>query len=361
MSATEIESVINLLFAPGSVAELRIPNASSGTRSGYFNDWSELARYAALLSGTAPGVFATLNPVRQELLARSANRITNFARHTTTDADVICRRWLLIDLDPARPAGISSSEIEHVTALERAEECRQWLVDQGWPEPVFADSGNGAHLLCRVDLRNDAQARDLIKSCLEAVALQFDDELVCVDQTTYNASRISKVYGTLAGKGDNLKHRPHRISRLLVIPGEIRVVFRRALQNFHRGCIRLALYVRVAYRCRPCVLPAVLRAVAILRENKQQAIALLSERNSSVPGQPLNALSFHADDQFASIEARLIQFIGKQIRTPLGAGKLLQVFRNRAAVLLDPETAKQEKDQKVKFFLPSDICPMDLM
>jgi Domain of unknown function (DUF927) len=199
--------------------------------SGYFDDFDLLAKTAAALTGKAAGVYVTLNPVRKELLARAENRAVEYAKHTTTDDDILCRRWLPIDFDPKRPAGISSTETEHSAALNRAMECRELMAEEGWPRPVVADSGNGAHLLYRIELPNDVQCCELVKRCLEALALQFGDPLVDVDTTTYNASRICKVYGTIAGKGDDTAERPHRVAKILDVPEQVVVVDRVLLEG----------------------------------------------------------------------------------------------------------------------------------
>lgn len=57
-----------------------------------------------------------------------------------------------IDFDPIRSPGISATNSEHKAALERAQACPEFLGEKGWPAPVCADSGNGAHLLSRVRL-----------------------------------------------------------------------------------------------------------------------------------------------------------------------------------------------------------------
>ena len=44
---------------------------------------------------------------------------------------------------------------------------------------------------------------------------------VQVDRTTYNASRITKVYGTISCKGDETEERPHRKSSIISIPDNI--------------------------------------------------------------------------------------------------------------------------------------------
>src|SRR5437870_4359375 len=50
--------------------------------------------------------------------------------------DIQKRHWLLIDVDPVRPAGISASETEHAAALLHAGEIRDVLHAEGWPSPI---------------------------------------------------------------------------------------------------------------------------------------------------------------------------------------------------------------------------------
>ena len=183
-------------------------------------------------SGNAEGTYLTLNPVNPELLARAANRCRNWAKHTTGDADVLRRCWLPLDFDAVRPAGISSTDAEHKAAIKRAKACKRWLRGMHFPPKslVLGDSGNGAHLLIRVNLPNDDAARELVKRCLEAAALQFSDESVKVDLTTYNAARIWKMFGTRVCKGDDIPNRPHRLARLLEVPEKIRPMKRHRLE-----------------------------------------------------------------------------------------------------------------------------------
>lgn len=70
-----------------------------------------------------------------------------------------------------------------------------------------------------------------MKGCLEALAARFDDALVKVDRTVYNASRILKVYGTVARKGANTIERPHRLARIIEVPGKIETVGRALLEQ----------------------------------------------------------------------------------------------------------------------------------
>jgi hypothetical protein len=211
-------------MTPGDVHEVRIPKAGRrGTISGYFDNPEALADAVGPLDGTVPAIYITLNPCKSALLARAANRLQDRAQVTTADGDILRRRWLLIDLDPVRPAGISSSAAEHARAITVA--CGVWDDLRGWfGDPVVADSGNGAHLLYRLDLPNDQAATDLVKRILAGVAGRCGTDDIAVDGAVFNASRICKLYGTWTRKGDNTPDRPHRRSRLLEIPEDMRVL-----------------------------------------------------------------------------------------------------------------------------------------
>ncbi len=234
-----IREAISLLLEPGTVTEIRSPGTRRGTLSGYYDDFDALAGRAAALDGAVPGIYITPNPVRPDLLARAVNRVKPYAKYTTADADVLRRRWLLTDFDPKRPAGISSTDAEHEAAFASAEQCRQWLRASGWPEPVLADSGNGAHLIYRIDLPNDDDARELVKRCLAAIAQQLTTDQVEVDLTTYNAGRIWKLYGTLACKGDSTPGRPHRRASIVEGPRDLLVVPRHRLDRLAASVCKL--------------------------------------------------------------------------------------------------------------------------
>jgi hypothetical protein len=221
-----VRESLSILCEPGAVYELRA--FGRNTHSGYFNDLDKLAAAADRLSGHFPAVYITANPVQPDLLARAENRVRDYvgAGDTTPDALIVKRRWLPVDFDaqPAHKYKVSSTDSEHQVALDRARECREWLCSQGWPDPVYASSGNGGHLLYRIDLPNDDASRDLLKDCLLALSLRFSDAAAEVDPANYNAARIWKVYSTVVAKGDSIAERPHRIARILEIPDSASVV-----------------------------------------------------------------------------------------------------------------------------------------
>lgn len=216
----KIRGALTRLFPPGGVVELRAFKGKQ-VRSGYFNDLDVLADEAGKLDGQGWQVYVTLNPVKEALLARAANRAKDKLAVTTSDRDVASRRWLLLDVDPVRPSNISATDEEKKAAYLTAKEVLQYLRQQGWPDPVIADSGNGFHFLYPIDLPNDERSRELVKGVLEALAFMFDDEKVKIDTSVHNAARIVRLYGTTTRKGDHLPERPHRRSEILKIPKEV--------------------------------------------------------------------------------------------------------------------------------------------
>lgn len=217
----EILRAVDLLSELGQVVELRLLEVQGqgqrmpATMSGYFDDFKVLANAAIKYGCAAKGVYVTLNPVNSALLARASNRLRTVGKKDplTSDADIVKRRWLPIDLDPIRPSDISSTDQEHSLAIERALQIREELHQDGWPHPIVSDSGNGAHLLYRVELPTGDN--ETVKRCLQTLARRFDDDRVKVDQKVFNPSRIWKLYGTVCRKGDSLAERPHRLARVL--------------------------------------------------------------------------------------------------------------------------------------------------
>lgn len=232
----EVRRALELVTQPGDVFEIRCLNATTkasrswpATWAGYFDDPAKAA--AALADITASGIYFTPNPIDAALLARAANRIRKAEKGgTTTDRDVTARRWLLIDLDAKRPAGISATDAQHDAALGKARTIRDTLAGEGWPRGVFGDSGNGGHLMIRVDLPTDDGG--LVERVLHRLAERFDDDVVKVDTSVHNPARIWKLYGTPVRKGDHTADRPHRPATLIDIPEVIQTIDQEALERF---------------------------------------------------------------------------------------------------------------------------------
>lgn len=220
------------LLQPGQVVELRALDGRKRVTAGYFNAPEKLAQEAARLDRTGRfTVYFTPNTVNPACIARADNHLVEGLQPTTSDKEIARRRFLLVDVDPVRPAGIGSTNAEHDLALARAVQIRDWLAAKGWPAPAEADSGNGAHLMYRLDEPNDAETTALVQRCLQALDVRFSDDLAKVDTAVFNAARIWKLPGTTARKGDSTPERPHRRARLLSPPSSPDPVTRGQLEE----------------------------------------------------------------------------------------------------------------------------------
>jgi len=213
----QIFNSLTAIVPPGAVFELRMLGGRKGqVDSGYFDSPAQAANALVGATGYYKGVYFTANPVSPDLLARSFNRITPWAQHQTHDKEIVRRRWLMVDIDARRAVGISSNEGERAATLNAARTIGAVLTMMyGFPQPMITDSGNGSWLLYRIDEENSETVRDEIHSFLRILKAQYDSPLIDMDTTVYNASRISRVPGTWARKGDSTPDRPHRKGGIL--------------------------------------------------------------------------------------------------------------------------------------------------
>ncbi len=221
----DILRFVELLWRPGDVREVRIPkyNKYGHTASGYFDSPESLAESAAKWDGKA-NLYFTLNPVNPALMARASNRIADKAETTSADVDVIRRRSLLIDIDPDRPSGISSTEDERQAARLVLDEVVSFLDNKDWPQPIVAMSGNGWYLLYPISLPNDPSSLELVQGVLVSLATRFNNEAVHIDTTVCNGARLAGLIGSMKVKGDFLTDRPHRRSQLESVPQQLAVI-----------------------------------------------------------------------------------------------------------------------------------------
>lgn len=144
---------------------------------------------------------------------------------TVNDEDIECLTWLFIDFDPERRSGVSAKEEELKCAENKEHEVYDYLCTMGFPNPVIAMSGNGYHLMYRLDsLSNNDENVQMLNDTLKAISTKFSDERVKIDVVNFNPSRICKLWGSLAQKGANTQDRPHRMSRIEYAPNNIETV-----------------------------------------------------------------------------------------------------------------------------------------
>jgi hypothetical protein len=194
----QIAEWLQVFIQPNQTTELRALGLERGTVSRIFRG-TELAQMALLAADLeqegAKGVYFIPNPLRPSLSRSQPAR----------DSDVLRRNWLLIDIDPVRPANTVAIPEQRLAAWRVSDRVYETLQAARFPSPVSAESGNGFHLCYRIDMANDNASRDRIRKLLHGLHKRCSDEFARVDTSTFNAARIWRLYGIANGKG---KHEP---------------------------------------------------------------------------------------------------------------------------------------------------------
>ena len=214
INEAELRKAIEQLHPNGELFEVRIIPSKGKPASGYFKDADALIKAFDRYDLRNANVYMTLQCVNDALFSRQQHEHFIAGANATSDSDVEGYTWLFIDLDPERPAGISSTDDELKKAFGLARRIVAFMKDIGFENPVKAISGNGAHLLYRIEVKRNEETSDLIERCLKALSMLFDTDDVKVDTSTFNPSRVCKLYGTMAQKGTSTEERPFRMSRI---------------------------------------------------------------------------------------------------------------------------------------------------
>lgn len=206
------------------IIEIRvIGNSKNETYSGYYT----LDTIDKLLKDISihqdKNIYFVLNDIKEACYSRIQRNVLIKNAENTKDTEIEYRDWILIDLDAKRLAKVSATEEEKRFSQLKANQIYAYLSKMGFYKPIVVDSGNGSHLYYRIGMENNSENTNLIKSFLEALSLMFSDDNVDVDTVVFNPSRITKLAGTVAVKGANTKERPHRESKIQMIPQEIKI------------------------------------------------------------------------------------------------------------------------------------------
>jgi hypothetical protein len=179
-----------------------------------------------------------LNPVKPDAVPPRGTALFQRVRNTTRDRDVLAYTMFVVDVDPERlPRDRAATDAEKAEALTLAMAIREELRAASIGA-MFADSGNGYHLLVPlVPVLGDGvpgAARE-VHAILRALDGRFSTKGARVDTSIYNPSRILKLYGSLAMKGEHTPEHPHRVASidLSSIPEDVDVVARLAARAGH--------------------------------------------------------------------------------------------------------------------------------
>lgn len=205
------------------LVEIRIldPNTRK-SYSGYFKDVETLLR--AIKPYDSCALYFTLNVIEDACYSREQHdRISTRPKSTTSDAEIVARKWCLIDIDCEKPSDTNSSDEEKELAKVVVNSVYKFLRDEGFEKPIVCDSANGYHILIKQAMKSNDENTETMKKFLQVLDMYFSTDKVKIDCSTFNPSRICKLYGTYSRKGANTKDRPQRLSYILKVPQEIKV------------------------------------------------------------------------------------------------------------------------------------------
>ena len=134
-----IRQAVEVLHPGGELFEVRAIDGRWNA-SGYFTSADvliEQLKYAKLKPKA--NIYITLGGIKADCYARAQHdRFIENVTPTTTDSDIEGYNWLMVDLDPVRTSGVSSSDAELEAAKKKANDIYLYMQQQGWSEPVIA-------------------------------------------------------------------------------------------------------------------------------------------------------------------------------------------------------------------------------
>lgn len=190
--------------------------------SGYFTDIEtilrEIKRYEKC------NLYFTLNVIDPACYSREQHdKISTRPKSTTSDNEILARKWCLIDIDCEKPSDTNSTDEEKELAKQVVNSVYKFLRDEGFEQPVICDSANGFHLLYKQAMLSNGENTETMKNFLKVLDMYFSTDKVKIDCSTFNPSRICKLYGVISRKGADTKERPQRESKFVRVPKEVKV------------------------------------------------------------------------------------------------------------------------------------------
>ena len=205
------------------LVEIRILDPmTKKTYSGYFTDIETLLR--EIRPYERCNMYFTLNVVNEACYSREQHdKISTRPKSTTSDNDIVARQWCLIDIDCEKPSDTNSTDAEKALAKDVGNKVYKFLRDEGFCEPVCCDSSNGYHLLYKQAMASTPESTETMKHFLQVLDMYFSTDKVKIDTSTFNPSRVCKLYGVISRKGANTPERPQRESKIIRVPKEVKV------------------------------------------------------------------------------------------------------------------------------------------
>lgn len=183
-------------------------SGSERSKNQWFTDPDELLTKAREWSG------------ENWLLCTSMNTPLSLPDDWLTDLLVVKHTRLLIDFDRKESHGRNATEAEIQSAFTLAQE---FIEDtQFWMgKPSVMMSGNGVHLIYKVDIKTSATTHSALKRMYTEFSERYQNGITKLDSTTYNPARLCRFYGTINRKFPDHPDYPQRVSKVVNLTTEI--------------------------------------------------------------------------------------------------------------------------------------------
>lgn len=223
LDVVELRKWWDIFVGDGNFTEIRIIGRFQ--YSGYFKDFDNLcAQLEPYTNMDDEQIYFVLNSIDKDCYARpQCEKFVKSPKTTTTDSDVIRKKFLLLDFDPIRKSQTNSSDAQFELAHKKAQDVYRFLIrEHGFTDSIICISGNGWHILVPVDLPCDDETNKIVKNFYTYMGSIFSDNEVEFDEKVYTNARLTKLYSTWAKKGANLPSNPWRQSKIVYIPKELK-------------------------------------------------------------------------------------------------------------------------------------------
>jgi putative DNA primase/helicase len=221
-----IQQALQVLFQPNNLVEIR--GRKLDKKIGLLGFHTDRTQMAHILStGSEGGEYEALWYTIQRLKPDIDLRQKEENKKATDRTDILSYEWLVIDVDrkdeefkKLNATDEELAELHRVALLVIA-----WLQSKGFPEPILACSGNGWHILYKLNHLLPTEEY-LLKNVLRSVWYRFIAEPVAViDTSLAEPEQVIKAYNTQSRKTPadhpDIGTRPWRFSYLESVPSEI--------------------------------------------------------------------------------------------------------------------------------------------
>lgn len=202
--------------------------------SGYFDNADDLINQIKKNHYESIQLFMTLNEIDSDAECIISHNIFGKGNKAVSGKYIMNYTCIHIDADPEKDDVHSqATEQESEFAKEKINQVYKYLTEQGFPEGIIAFSGNGYNIDYYVNFSNTKENKSIVKQFLDNLSRLFSDDKVKIDVTTFNPSRIIKLFGCISAKGQNTPERPYRLTKIISVPENKTEVTLKQLKDFN--------------------------------------------------------------------------------------------------------------------------------